>query len=78
MPKVICTLPCASELISGVKFVKHKLGVISEEIEQDVADAFLQITGYVLAGKKQDSASAPAASDAPKAPDTAADQTAGN
>ena len=48
MAKVICTLPNASNLISGVKFIEHKLGMISEEIEDDVAQAFTQITGYVL------------------------------
>lgn len=52
MPKVICTLPNASELISGVRFVSHKLGMISEEIEEDVAAAFTAIRGYVLADKK--------------------------
>jgi hypothetical protein len=47
MPKVICTLPNASTSINGVAFVAHELGVISEEIEQDQADAFLQIGGYL-------------------------------
>jgi hypothetical protein len=47
MPKVICTLPNASASISGVAFVPHELGVVSEEIEQDRADAFLRIDGYI-------------------------------
>ena len=47
MPKVICTLPNASTSINGVAFVTHELGVISEEIGQDQADAFLQISGYL-------------------------------
>ena len=47
MAKVICTLPNASRLINGVAFTEHDLGVVSEEIEQDVADAFLQINGYL-------------------------------
>ena len=51
MAKVICGLPNASELINGIKFVEHKLGMISEEIEDDVAEAFTRIKGYVLAGK---------------------------
>ncbi|SAK98725.1 hypothetical protein AWB80_07576 [Caballeronia pedi] len=51
MAKVICSLPNASELISGVKFVTHKLGMISEEIEDDVAAMFTSIKGYVLHGK---------------------------
>jgi len=40
-------LPNASRLINGVGFEEHDLGVVSEEIEQDVADAFLQISGYL-------------------------------
>jgi hypothetical protein len=52
MPKVICTLPNASEEINGVKFVSHKDGMISEEIKEDVAALFLSIPGYVAAGAK--------------------------
>lgn len=51
MAKVICALPNASSLINGVKFVEHKLGMISEEIEDEVAEVFCSIKGYVLAGK---------------------------
>lgn len=47
MPRIICTLPNASSLINGVTFIGHKLGAISEDIEQDVADAFLAIDGFV-------------------------------
>lgn len=46
MPKVICTLPNASGVINGVNFVTHKLGMISEEVADDVADHFLKIKGY--------------------------------
>lgn len=49
MAKVICTLPNASELINGVKFVSHKDGMISEDISKDEADSFLDIPGYQLA-----------------------------
>jgi hypothetical protein len=49
MAKVICKLPNASALISGVKFVTHKLGMISEEIADEVAAEFVKIEGYVLA-----------------------------
>lgn len=52
MPKVICTRPNASTLISGVKFEPHDIGVISEEISQEKAAEFLSISGYVLAGSK--------------------------
>lgn len=50
MSKVICTLPNASDVINGVKFVAHKLGAISEEIAEDVAAHFTSIKGYVLDG----------------------------
>lgn len=51
MVQVICTLPNASEEISGVKFSAHDEGMISEDITQDVADGFLEISnGYKLAG----------------------------
>jgi hypothetical protein len=59
--KVVCTLPNASSLINGVKFEVHKLGMISEEIEDDVAAVFLKIKGYVAAP-------APKAATAPAAP----------
>lgn len=45
--RVICTLPNASLSINGVSFMAHKLGVISEEVDQDVGDAFLSIDGYL-------------------------------
>ena len=47
MAKVICTLPNASELINDVKFAKHELGVISEDITAEVAESFLSIPGYI-------------------------------
>ncbi|ATI15637.1 hypothetical protein [Bordetella phage vB_BbrM_PHB04] len=53
MPKVICTLPNASELISGVKFEPHERGVISEDISDDLAETFLAIRGYELDGEKK-------------------------
>lgn len=53
MAKVICTSPNASTLISGVRFVEHKLGMISEEIEDAVAAEFTAIKGYVLAEAKK-------------------------
>jgi len=63
MPKVICTLPNASTSINGVAFGPHELGVISEEIEQGRADAFLRIDGYLDHAE----ALAAAAGDAPTA-----------
>lgn len=46
MAKVICTLPNASSNINGVKFVTHKLGMISEDVDADTAKAFTSIHGY--------------------------------
>jgi hypothetical protein len=45
--RVLCRLENASTLINGVEFFPHELGVISGEIEEDVAAAFLKIEGYV-------------------------------
>ena len=80
MAKVICTLPNASELINGVKFVSHKLGMISEEIEDEIAEGFLAIEGYISHGKgsakaaaQQTSAQTPVASE-PEETDSAATQ----
>lgn len=52
MAQVICSLPNASKLINGVKFVEHEAGMISEEIEDEVAAVFAGINGYVIAGEK--------------------------
>ncbi|WP_441280575.1 hypothetical protein [Tardiphaga sp. 862_B3_N1_1] len=78
MPKVVCTLPHASLLISGVKFTPSEdgTGVVSEEVSQTVADGFLAIPGYHLEGDEQEddaaqvsqAAKAPAPAAAPKAP----------
>jgi hypothetical protein len=46
MAKVICTLPNASTEINGVKFVSHKLGMISEDVDDEVATGFATIQGY--------------------------------
>ena len=50
MPKVLCTLPNASEEISGVKFVSHANGMLSEELDDAQAAAFAAIPGYELVG----------------------------
>ena len=70
MAKVICSLPNASELINGVKFVTHRLGMISEEVEDAVAAAFSAIPGYAVAGKKGSAVDsvAPVSDEAPKVP----------
>lgn len=48
MAKVICNLPNASGLINGIKFVGHKLGMISEEIEDHIAKELASIKGYFV------------------------------
>jgi hypothetical protein len=86
MAKVICSLPNAAEEISGVKFVTHKLGMISEEIEDDVAQMFLRVKGYVLHGKNaakelaavQASANTPEDPAAPATQDAASQPDAGS
>jgi hypothetical protein len=46
MPKVLCKLKNASAKINGVSFVSHKLGMISEEVDDAVAKHFASIPGY--------------------------------
>lgn len=52
MPKVLCTLPNASDEISGVKFSAHEKGMLSEDVSDDVAAVFASIPGYVLVDTK--------------------------
>lgn len=47
--KVLCTLPNASEKINGIRFVAHALlGMISEEVDADVAKTLASIKGYEI------------------------------
>lgn len=69
MPKVLCTLPNASAEISGVKFVTHAAGMLSEEISDGQAADFASIPGYEIVG------AAPAAAPVPPEP-TAAEAAA--
>lgn len=50
MAKVLCTLPNASEEISGVKFATHDKGMLSEDISDEQAAEFAAIKGYELVG----------------------------
>lgn len=51
MPRVICDLPNASLEINGVPFEKMEDGRIrSAEVEQEIADFFLAIPGYLADG----------------------------
>lgn len=52
MAKVICTLPNASEEISGVKFNQVDGGMLSEDVADDVAARFASIKGYALVVEK--------------------------
>lgn len=48
MPRVVCTLPNASHLINGVRFASlgEDGGMLSEELSDADAAAFLNIPGY--------------------------------
>lgn len=50
MPKVLCTLPNASEEISDVKFVTRAAGMLSEDISDEQAARFASIPGYEIVG----------------------------
>lgn len=51
MPRVICELPNAALEINGVPFEKMEDGRIrSAEVEQEIADFFLAIPGYLADG----------------------------
>jgi hypothetical protein len=65
--KILCKLPNAASVINGVKFFEHKLGVLSEEVEESVAAEFLKIEGYIrmLPPKAEAEAPTPAVSAAP-------------
>lgn len=56
MPKVLCTLPNASEQISGVKFSAHEAGMLSEEVSDEVAAGFAAIPGYEVVGASKSDA----------------------
>lgn len=46
MTRVLCTLPNASELISGVQFSRAENGMLSEEIDAAMVEQFVAIPGY--------------------------------
>lgn len=49
MPKVICTLPNASNSINGHDFEDHPDGKISADLPEEVAANFATIDGYKIA-----------------------------
>lgn len=66
MPRVICELPNASDEISGVKF--HPLeegGRISDEIDQNTAELFASIPGYVIDEDEREPVAKPVQAPAP-------------
>ena len=65
MPKVLCTLPNASEEINGIKFETHANGMLSEDVSDEVAAELSTIPGYQVVGSK-----------APADPDKAAERAA--
>lgn len=50
MAKVLCTLPNASEEISGIKFEKTDEGMLSAEISDELAAELATIPGYSIDG----------------------------
>ena len=46
MARVLCTIPCAPELISGVRFEATPVGLLSEPISEEAAARFATIPGY--------------------------------
>ena len=50
MARVLCTLPNASDLISGVKFEPSEdpAGMLSVHVDPDVAEQFAAVPGYVV------------------------------
>ena len=45
--RVLCTLPNAAEVISGIAFTKTDGGMLSEPVDAAVAAHFASIPGYV-------------------------------
>jgi len=66
MARVLCTLPNASDLISGVKFdpSEDPAGMLSVHVDPAVAEQFAAVPGYVMV----DAGPAPVALAAPVAP----------
>lgn len=50
MVQILCTLPNASDEISGVKFTKTDKGMLSADITDEQAAGFLSINGYKVLG----------------------------
>jgi hypothetical protein len=48
LARVLCALPFASDLISGVAFAPSPDGMLSEPVAVEVAEGFARIPGYTL------------------------------
>ena len=58
MAKVLCTLPNASDEISGVEFTEQSNGMLSAEISAEQAAAFCAVPGYALVEEQSEAADA--------------------
>ena len=58
MPKVLCSLPNASQEINGVKFTQHAHGMLSEDVSDEFAASFASIPGYTVVGAHDPAAEA--------------------
>lgn len=48
MPRVLCTIPNAAEEISGVRFTATDSGMLSEPLDEAMAQRLSSISGYQL------------------------------
>lgn len=48
MPRLICTLENASEVINGIRFAADRGQMVSDEVPDDVAEAMATIPGYTI------------------------------
>lgn len=67
MPKVLCTLPNASDEIGGIKFVSHAKGMLSEDVSDEQAARLASIPGYKIVGGNAPDENDGAAKDAERA-----------
>lgn len=56
MARVLCTLAFASDQISGVAFERAEAGMVSVEVSDEVAAAFIAVPGYELVAEQKPAA----------------------
>ena len=71
MPKVLCTLPNASDEIGGIKFTQHAKGMLSEDLSDEQAKRLASIPGYEMVGAAAPAPASNAAADAAAAAEKA-------